>query len=58
MRNSWAGLVESRLPSSMWPGFVRQASGVLVDVGTGEGVEVAGSVGAKVEEGRIGTGVS
>ena len=40
MRNSCGGLVESRLPASTRPGFVRQASGVIVNVGTGEGISV------------------
>lgn len=45
MRNCWAGLVESRLPSSRCPGFVRQVSGVIVAGGRGEGVKVGERVG-------------
>ena len=45
MRNSCVGLVESRLPASTRPGFVRQASGVIVNVGTGEGISVGIGVG-------------
>ena len=41
MRKSCDGLVESRLPCSRWPGLVRQASGVMVAVGAGEGGRVA-----------------
>ena len=58
MRNSWGGLVESRLPFSTRPGFVRHASGVLVEVGTGEDVGAVGSVGATVEDGTTRAGVS
>lgn len=54
MRNSCGGVVESRLPSSTRPGFVRHASGVLVEVGTSEAVGVAGSVGDVVGEGSSG----
>ena len=44
MRNCCGGFVESRLPSSTRPGLVRQARGVLVEVGAGEGVRVRGGV--------------
>ena len=56
MRNSWAGLDELSDPSSMWPGFVRQASGVDVAVGTGEGraVDVGEAVGGRKV--AVGTG--
>ena len=57
MRNSWGGLVESRLPSSTRPGLVRQASGVMVEVGTGDGVSVAGRVGEIIGGGEVGVGV-
>ena len=56
MRNSWGGLVESRLLSSTRPGFVRQASGVLVGVGKGEGIRVGGRVGGAVVEGGMAVG--
>jgi hypothetical protein len=56
MRNSWGGLVESRLPSSTRPGLVRQASGVLVGVGKGEGIRVGERVGGTVAEGRMAVG--
>ena len=58
MRNFWGGFVESKLPSSRYPGFVRQASGVMVGGGRGEGVSVAGRVGRKVAEGRMGAVVA
>ena len=57
MRNSCGGLVESRLPASTRPGFVRQASGVIVKVGTGEGISVGIGIGVSgigVEVGRGG----
>lgn len=54
MRNSCGGVVESRLPSFTRPGFVRQASGVLVKVGAGEAVGVVGNVGGIVDEGSVG----
>jgi len=43
----------SRLPCSRCPGFVRQASGVIVNVGTGEG----SSVGVSVEVTEIGVDI-
>ena len=49
--------MESRLPSSTRPGFVRQARGVLVDVGLGEGVEVGVRVGDIVAVGGVKVGV-
>ena len=57
MRNSCGGVVESSLLSSTRPGFVRQASGVPVEVGTGETVGVAGSVGGMVAEANVGVAV-
>ena len=57
MRNSCGGAVESRLPSSTRPGFVRQASGVLVGGGRGEGVRVGGRVEETVGERRMGVGI-
>jgi|GEM_PF-5009220 len=54
MRNSCGGVVEFRLPSSTRPGFVRQASGVTVDVGTDEAIGITGSVGDVVGEGISG----
>jgi hypothetical protein len=48
MRNSCGGSVDGRLPSSTRPGCVRQVSGVLVEVGAGEGVSVAVGMGGAV----------
>ena len=44
MRNRCGGFVESRLPSSTRPGLVRQARGVLVAVGAGDGVRLGSGV--------------
>ena len=48
--------MDSRLPSSTRPGFVRQASGVIVEVETGEGVNVGAGEEVTVGEGRVSVG--
>ena len=50
--------MESRLPSSTRPGFVRQARGVIVGEGRGEEVGVEDMVGATVADGSVGFGVA
>ena len=57
MRNSCGGLVDSRLPSSTRPGLLRQARGVTVKVGKGEGVKGGGRVGEIVAGGSVLAGV-
>ncbi len=58
MRNSCGGLEEGRVTTSTRPGCVRQASGVDVVVGAGEGVNVGGGGCVAVDGSAVDVGVA